>query len=165
MNQFKCSICGSNHPLITLFEFPLPSIISDISSGKINQLLTYFEKNVLVVNRKDIYILCDLSLKIQDYEDQLDLLVWVKVTLDEYRTKFKKVKDEKLYLDGELIHLIPFYEIEEKSKVTILWDYVKNESRKRILQLHFDSKFSNDFKHGISIESLTQTLEKLYHLD
>ena len=119
----------------------------------------------MVVNRKDIYILCDLSLKIQDYEDQLDLLVWVKVTLDEYRTKFKKVKDEKLYLDGELIHLIPFYEIEEKSKVTILWDYVKNESRKRILQLHFDSKFSNDFKHGISIESLTQTLEKLYHLD
>ena len=95
MNQFKCTTCGEMHPMLTLLEFPMPSIIGDISSGKLSQSLHYLEKNVLIVNREYIFILCDFPIKINEYDDDFDMLVWVEISAIEYQTQLKKVKDDK----------------------------------------------------------------------
>jgi len=165
MNQFFCSVCSTMHPLITLFEFPLPTIISDISSGKIQQSLNYVEKNMLVVNRERMFILCDLSLNIIGYEDDLDLLVWVEITKEEYQKKLTAIKNDELFLEGKLVHLIPFYEISGNKQVTVYMNYQRFRFIKRIIKFSFESELKEDFQNGISQKKLLTTLEKLYHLE
>ncbi len=122
MNKFNCSTCGETHPLITLLEFPQPSVVSEISSGQVERHLNVITKNIYGIDRKKIVAKVELNLKIVDYEDELDILIWVEVEGTHLTEKIHELlasKGDNVSLDGKLIQEMPFYRNTLNSPVSL----------------------------------------------
>ena len=165
MNKFRCEICGLEHKLETLLEFPQPEIISRISRGEIEGNIDLFSKHGFLVNKEFFIIESELSIVVSDYDDQLDMLVWVEVTREEFDKKIKLIKKgEKTNFQGKLNRPIPFYADTDRLIVEISLDIGYNE-KPSVLAVHDEGELRHDFYEGITLKKLQQIMERLYHWD
>ncbi len=166
MNKFTCSTCSEIHPLVTLLEFPQPAIISAISSGQSEADLNVLSKNIYRIDWKKLIIKVELNLRILDYEDDLDILIWSEVDLKHLKEKLPEFTSKKggdIVLDAKLIQEIPFYRNTINSPITLTIShdgfdlYVKSVTTNEQLMA--------DIEKGIELKDLTKILEQLYHYD
>ncbi len=163
MNEFECKTCGGVHQLSTLIEFPQPDIISQITSGKVDQTLEHLGRNTMLINREYILMECEMKIPIVDRDDDLDYLVWVRMDKADVKKAIGSSKDkESIKIKGKLIHPIPFYDNTEELDVHI---GSINFEEISICSIDRSTELRQDFIRGISFDKLIIMLEKYYHMD
>jgi len=148
MNKFICKICRDEHKLETLIEFPQPGIISDISSG-----------------RKLVYLKCQLIIDIIDDEfEELELLVWVEVSKEEFTAHMINLKDkDEVTLDGVLVHSIPFYKNKKDLQIKLRFDLNSDFDLPKIVGAKNNTELENGISSGTSLNDWLEKLSELYH--
>jgi len=122
-------------------------------------------KSAFIVGRETIYLLCELIIDLVDYEDEIELLVWVEIDGKEYLSKLEHIKevDETTVL-GNLCHGIPFYEENQQLSVKVHFDLNGQvHDLPRIATIDIDHPLKVDIENGISLEDYKNRLSKLYH--
>ena len=164
MNYFTCSVCGEQHVLETLIEFPQPHIVGEITGGDLPISMSHIGKNSVCINREYFLMESELKIKITDYEDELDLMVWVKIKISETRNQFKRsTSNDKIFLKGKLMHFIPYYDGTENMPIEIELDFSRNGMTSSIYKINKDIKLKADFENGITLNELKEMLQKYYH--
>ena len=166
MSFFNCTICGDSHKLVTLLEFPQPEIISKITSGEVDLSLDVVSKNGFLINRETIIYQSLLSLPIIDFEDNFDLLIWVKIERKEYLPKLEKLREsdfQKLNIKAVLNDPIPFFTGTDNLKVEVEVDAEEEEHLFSIVKIEKDIKLNFFLRNGISKKELAIILSPLYH--
>ncbi|MEM9681471.1 MAG: DUF2199 domain-containing protein, partial [Bacteroidota bacterium] len=148
MNNFLCKICQKEHPIYTLVEMPQPTIISEITSGKLPLEMEVISKDIFLVNYEDFYIESELSIPIKDFEDSLDFLVWVKVWEDEFLSKLEAQDTERFFtVNGTLDAYLPFYPETFEQSLKIKIDK-KQDQKAMVTQITPLNELSVDFEKG-----------------
>ncbi len=163
MNQFECKICAEVHPLITLIELPTPTIISKITSGEIKQSLHILGKKTFLVNKEYGLFECELSLKVNDYEDDLDLLIWIKISKEEIKAKSQTRSAEPITtLKGTLYPYLPFYKDTSNLPIEISIGHGTNDVPK-VVAIGRAGELKSDFENGIDMAKVKAILMKIHH--
>lgn len=167
MMHFTCEVCGEQHVLETLIEFPQPHIIGKITGGELGVGLNHIGKNFMAVNREYIIAEVELKIKLTDYEDELDMMVWAKIDGKEFREKVantSKNKTDVIRFNGTLMHIIPYYEETKDCPIVIETGvYVVNDKPTSIIEINKDISLKKDFENGITLKALQEMLQKYYH--
>lgn len=163
VNIFKCKVCGENHQLNTFIDSPKPEVIGRITRGELNQSLNVIAKSIFIVDLAYGIFGCELSIKILDYDDELDLNIWIKIDAKKFMSKAEENdKKGKINLNGRLIGNIPFYDNEKNITVKVEIDLDEDESP-QIIKIENEGELKNDFEKGINLTKLKEFLIKIYH--
>jgi len=148
-----------------LLEFSQPAIISEISSGQLNKSLDVMGKSAFIVDRETMYILCKLIINLIDYEDEIEMLVWVEIDGKEYLSKFEHIKEiDEMIVIGNLCHEIPFYKESKKIPIEVHFDLNgKFHDLPTIITIGIDHRLKEDIENGIDLKEYQTRLSKLYH--
>ena len=165
MNKYKCKSCDEFHEIVTLFEFPQPDIISEITSGKLKQELSLVAKNFFMIDKEKVFIQSELSINILNLEDELDMLVWVIFEIKDYLEKVENLKGtNKFKISGILSHDLPFYKNTVELPVEIELDlkgYINDQPK--VVSILRKNQFQKDFQNGIDLPDFEILLSKIYH--
>lgn len=163
MNKYNCKSCGLEHKLITLIEFPKPSVISEITSGFKDGEIEMLSKDMILVNNNTIYFEAELIIPITDFEDELELLTWCVVGKNEIQKYIPFAEETKeLNLKVKLDGQIPFYMESDELEMQVRIDLFSRDKPK-IKKIFGNYQLINDFENGISLNSLREYLSKFYH--
>lgn len=144
-------------------EFPLPSDISDITSGrKSGELKTIFKQS-FIIDRMYILTKCALHLNILDFPDELELQTWMRIEGEEVRRAIQKSReDEEIIMTGKLVYPVPFYSMSDYPVVKI---DLASEAVYPVGKLILSSEaFRRDWHEGITTARLEEILSELHHV-